>query len=495
MNTCVSLLGSEARCEINSHLADDYCDSKGEKMNSAKIITAIILSILLLCSCVAAPENLRNPDAGPPYMGTQADNPMVTDISDDNNTTLVETDLVERGSLEVIRNQLALDLQKTYKNLTIKNVRVSNALFMPTYDIDIGINPDYDFTLLLEHLYGDSFNVSDEKNYFRKRVGDIVSQGYPAYTEPTYNEEEGTYMNVNVYFMDIDGFTPSEDYTLSSYMYSLGNVWGSQTGLGSAEDNRTWYNFSTKKKHKRYDLYVDYPANDEVYTMADGQKWGVAEAIKYVENFWNTYIAPSDPEDYTYSAKTLWVLELGNEKYGYLFSMQRQDKDGNYFDVDKCEYYNHDNEYVINNEPFIFTNRLTTYCAEKESITSYAKDFSFSLTNQVDSGDELLTLGAACETLSNALAKNISVNLTAELNYVVYCKGYPYYQIWEKPIFHEYKCLADCDFELRPVWCFRTPNQCYLQSSFDPERFFVDAVTGEVSTIVNYEYKKVENAE
>ena len=490
MNTCVSFVGGEARCEIVSHLAHNYCDRKGEKMSSTKMIIAIILSLLLLCGCVATPENLKSSDADPPYVDTQADKLTVTDISDDDNTTPVETALVERGNLEVIRNQLALDLQKNYKSLTVENVRVSDALFMPTYDIDIGINPDYDFNVLLEHLYGGSFDISDENNYYHKRIGDIVSQGYPAYTEPTYNEEEGTYMNVNVYFMDIDGFKPSEDYTLSSYMYSLGNVWGSQTGLGSVEDNRTWYDFSTKKKHKRFDLYFDYPTNDETYTMIDGQEWGAAEAIEYVENFWNTYIAPSDPEDYTYSAKTMWVLELGDEKYGYLFSMQRQDKDGNYFDVDKCEYYNLDNEYVMNNQPFIFTNRLMTYCAEKESVTSYAKDFSFSLTNQVDSGDELLTLGAACEILSDALARNISMKLTAELNYVVYCKGYPYFQIWEKPIFHEYKCLADCDFELRPVWCFRTLNQCYLQNSIDPQRFFVDAVTGEVSTIVNYKYQK-----
>lgn len=457
-------------------------------MNSNRIAVALILLILLLCSCVPTPENLREQPLTPPEVTSEG----LAEDGDGTGTTATEeeTPIIERGNLNVIREQFGTDLKKKYKSFSITSARASEASAMPVYDIDIGINPDFDFDTLLERVYGEKYDIHDESNYFRRKRGDIITPDYPAYTEPTYNEEERQYINLNIYLMDIDGFTPADDITLSSYMYSLGNVWGSQTGRGNDGERIKWYYFETEKKHKRYDLYSDYPADDEIYTMADGQEWGATEAIEYVENFWNTYIAPSDIDNYKYSVKTLWVLDIDDGKFSYLFSIQRQDKDGNYFDVDKCDFYNLDNEYVMNNESFIFTNRLMTYCAEKETLTQYTKDFSFSRTRPTDDGNNLLTLGAACQALSDALARNMSLKLTAELNYVVYCKGYPYYQLWESPTFHEYKCLADCDFELRPVWCFRTPNQCYLQNSSTPERFFVDAVTGEVSSIVNYKYQK-----
>ncbi len=241
---------------------------------------------------------------------------------------------------------------------------------------------------------------------------------------------------------------------------------------------------------KRYDLDAQTPAEDEVYTMQDGQEWNVCEAIDFMEDFWAEYIAPSDPADYTYSVKSLLILELGDDKYGYLFAMQKQDENGNYLDVDFSDYYFADKNTIPNDEPFVYTNRLYSYCAQKEVLNQFNKDFSFSYEKAQDQGDDLLSLGAAMDVLSEALAPNIGLTLTAELNYVVMCKGYPYYQIWEYPEFYEHVCLTECDFEIRPVWCFRPEGQCYLMNSVEADRYYVDAVTGEVSTIVKYIYRK-----
>lgn len=454
---------------------------------------AMLLIAASLFGCVDTPDSLKESQTEPSDSNTAVLS--LEDYEDSasaENTSAKVNETVERGSLAAIRNQLETDLKKTYKNISVSYARVSNADAMPTYNIKIGINPNYDFDKIIGFLYEDKYDVKDENNFSHIKAGDVRNPNYPAYKEPTYIESEKAVLTINVYPMDIDAFKPkkADDITLSTYMYSLGNIWGSQSGGGDGKNIKPWYNFESCDIYKTYDLYNELPDKNESYTMADGKEWNTVEAIEYVEYFWNEYIAPSDPQVYIYSVKTLWIIDLGDDKFGYLFSVQRQDENGNYFDVDFTDYYFVDKDVIPNEEPFIYTNRLYTYCAQKEVLTRFTKDYSFSLEEKTDEGNDLLSLGESSKRLSETLAPNISLNLTAELNYLVMCKGYPYFQIWEYPEFYDYICLTDCDFEIRPVWCFKPVGQCYLKNSIAVERYYVDAVTGEVITIVNDRYQK-----
>lgn len=457
-------------------------------MNSFKI-GLISLVCLCLCSCVDTPTSLTQKEPTITSENAVASTDVLNDKANYASSSTDEIVQFERGNLETISNQILLDLQKNYKNITVTMARVSEADTMPTYDIEIGMNPDFTIDEILEQLYGDNYDF-ENKNYYRlHRIGEPINIEYPARTEPEYGEDGDIWLR-NVYDMDIYGFAPvyRKDPTLSVYMYSTGIIFGSECGGGIGNGN-DWFSYSGREICKQYYLMNEQPSPDEAYTMVDGNEWNVLESIKFVETFWNDYITPSDTYNFTYSVKALYVVEIDDSHFAYLFEVQKQDEAGNYYDVDKSEIYL-TNKSILEGIPFVYTNRLVTYCAEKESISRFGKDFSFKLTDKTDDGDDLLTLGVATELLSEALAPNISLNLTAELNYMVICKGYHCADDWIKKYFYTDLCLRDSDFEIRPYWCFKPVGQCFLMNELAAERYYVDAVTGEVSTITRGMYQK-----
>lgn len=449
-------------------------------MNILKTTLAMTLACLLFCSCVDTPDSLKKEETKITAGNTTLGDDLGENINSNSAENVVQ---IERGDLNAMRNQLELDMQNTYQNIDIIRARIGDGDTMPTYSVTIGGNPDYDFNALIEYLYIDRFDVTNEKYYTKNRTGDIRDSSYPAYTEPTYNEYENAVMSINVYEIDIDRFSPAEstDYTLSSYYYSIGNVWGSQSGGGAGNSDYYW--FEAYSLYDRCDLEYEKPTENLSYKMSDGEEWNANDAIAYVENFWNKYLAPSDLEEFEYSVKTLYVIQLGDDVYGYLFDIQRKDKNGNYYDVERYDnyVYTSDSEQIVNGNPFIYTNNQMTWCAEKEVITRYIKNYSVNFESTTDSGDDLLTLGAASRILSDSLAPNIDLMLIAELNYAVVCKGYPYYQIWEYPYFSNFTCFTTCDFEIKPFWCYR-PEQC-TQIGDSAEIYFIDAVTGALSIL------------
>lgn len=467
-------------------------------MNTFKTAITSILACILLCSCVATPENLKEPSETIPEKSSSQETISGSDGADSGDVKPDEEKPVERGNLEVIRSQLNADLKKTYKNIDIVSARVGEAETMPTYDVKLGRNPDYDFRKLIEYFYSDKYDCSDEKYYIHRKTGELQDPDdeYPPHYEPTKYNGEDTYVGMNAYAIDIDGFEPTEDDLYeSTLMYSVGNVWGSETGCFSdSGEVQRWYFYSLYSVYKSYYLFSEKPDSNEKYVMMDGQEWNVLEAIEFMENFWNEYIAPSDPAEYTYSVKTVYIISLEDDKYGYLFSMQKQDQYGNYIDVDHSSFYygadSRPDGAVAKGEPFIYATDIYAYCAEKEVLTRFTKEYSFSYETAQDQGTDLLTLGSAMDILSDTLSPNSDLKLTAELNYVPMCKGYPYCQEWELPIFYDHYCFATCDFEIRPVWCFRKPDQCNLMNEFKWNRYFVDAVTGDVSLITNGDYLK-----
>ncbi len=460
-------------------------------MNTVKIL-AVLAFAASLFGCVDTPENLVK-QTTPSVIHETETSGKISDVMSDEHVeeAIVQ---VERGSLEEIRSQLDLDLQKTYKNITITYARTSEADTMPTYDIEIGMKPDFTLDSLLKRMYGDTLDISDKKYYLYRKIGEAIDKAYPALTEPKYRDDGKNIMSRNVYDMDITIFSPdyNKDVTLSTIAYSNGNIFGSQCG-GGLEHGNDWYSYADREICKQYYLMNEQPSPDESYVMVDGEEWNTLEAIEFVETFWKDYITPSDTYNFTYSVKALYVVKIDDSHFAYLFEMQRQDEAGNYYDVDKTDFYFSNNE-ILDGIPFPYTNRLVTYCAEKESISRFGKDFSFTLTDKTDNGDDLLALGAAAELLSEALAPNLKLHLTAELNYMVVCKGYHCADSWIKKDFYNDLFLRESDFEIRPYWCFKPVGQCFLMNEIMAERYYVDAVTGEVSTITRGTYQKYEQS-
>lgn len=440
------------------------------------IIIVYVLACTLLCSCAEVPESLSN-------SGNTGINIINSDFQYTDNTSNIEnienkTEISERGNLSVIRSQLKSDLSKTYPNIKIENARVSDGSIMPTFDIKIGGNSNFNFKNIIEYLYSDRFDINNDSFYTKIYKGESMDPDYPATLEPTYTENGIRNPNASDY--DIDEFAPDKnsDYTLSTYSYSTGAVWGSETGGGLYND---YYWFDAYTIYERYDLKYNYPVEDLSYKMTDGNEWSATEAIAFVENFWNTYLSPSDPEKFEYSVKTLFVILLSEDTYGYLFELERKDENGNYFDVD-CG-YKQDNEAIESGDPFKIGNTQMTWSIEKETITRFTKNFSFNYEKQTNDGNDFLTLGKAADILSESLAPNINLDIySAELNYVVVCKKYPFFEIWEYPWYYESICLDRCDFEIKPFWCFRT-DKSTLMNAGNCEIYFIDAVTGELSVM------------
>lgn len=360
----------------------------------------------------------------------------------------------------------------------IKNARIGNGSIMPTYNIKIGGNPDFNFKNVIEYLYADRFDTNNDSFYTKVYKGEPMDSDYPATFEPTYTENGIRNPNANDY--DIDEFSPTKnfDYTLSTYAYSTGAVWGSESG-GGLHNDYYWYDAYTI--YARYDLKYNYPNEDLSYKMTDGNEWNATEAVAFVENFWNTYLSASDPVKYEYSVKTLFVIQLSEDTFGYLFELERKDENGNYFDVD-CGYIQ-DDEAIESGNSFKIGNAQMTWSIEKEVITRFIKNYSFSTEEQTDNGTDLITLGKALDILSESLAPNIDLDInSAELNYVIVCKKYPFFEIWDYPCYYESICLDRCDFEIKPFWCFRT-DKSTLMNVGNCEIYFIDAITGELSVM------------
>ncbi len=489
------------------------------------ILTAVLI-LSTVCGCAEVPENLRDEPSKKESAIVSAEvsisdnistnpaisifdnistnssvsisdnistNPSVS-ISDNINTTPIAAEKAEQGNISTIRSQLSLDLQKTYKNIDILNARVGTGEVMPTYDIEIGANEDFTLDKVVELLYSD--RVDDIKNpkYWRyTKVGDscdTTTEKYGYHDKPFLAEDEGVLYNKNIFVYDIDIFQPDKekDQSFASFHYSTGNVWGSETGGDFTGEEKYWgENFPSAAV---YNLDYEKPPEGLSYKMADGKEWELNEAIAYVETFWNDYLAESDPDDFEYAAKSVKVKDFGDGTYGYYFSIQRKDRNGNWYDVNHITYI-HFNDDINAGKPYMVFNNNMTWCAEKEVITRYKKDYSFTLGTVTEPGDNLLTLGKASDLLSAALAPNIGLKLYAELNYIVVCKGYPYFSIWEYPVYYEDTALTTCDFEIRPFWTFR-PTVVHDSNFGNPEIYFVDALSGDVLVMVRGQFEVME---
>ncbi len=441
-------------------------------MTKLKAFLAAALVCVIAAGCAEMPDSLKE-SAAPESEASEA--VTVPQPSATAEQTEAEFQPAERGDMNVIRSQLDYDLQKTYKNITVEWARAGEGSVMPTYDVRTARGEDFDIYSHAEYLFGGRLDVRDEKYWTHENIGDPMYKDYPVSDEPELLPD-GNVLNLNCLTFATDAFREDakRDMWLGFVSNTKGEIWGSKTGSRAPDGTYYHDSFDTAA---RYDLDREAPPEGLSYTMYGGEEWSVGDAIKFVEGFYNSEIAPSDPQAYTYFAKTLFVKSLPGDTFGYLFVMQKRDEAGNFFDVDR--HYLTDMEAIESGDPFMISSGNMCWCSQKETPARYTKGHSVEYTLETDSGDSLLTLGAAADILSEKLAPNINLNLSAELNYVTVCKSYPYYSVWEYPTYYEYLALTDCELEIKPYWCFRPVGS----SSFDgdgAEIYFVDAVSGEV---------------
>ena len=374
---------------------------------------------------------------------------------------LPEIEDSESGGLEYVRSRLEDDLKTEYPNFKIVGARVPDSDGMPVTDIDVGLNPSYDVKSLAERFFAERFDTENEDLYVERFPDDPRDSSRPA----GENNRTGIYIKC---------FQPDEeDLNMQALMHSTGLLCGSETG---ALDNLNAYsgNYETVAT---FDLLYETLPEDLSYEMSRGGEWNAGEAVAFMEEFWNGYVAPSDPEECSYRVRNFTVRDLGDGSFGYLFDMEKTDRNGNHIDMDPFE--TGDPEALMNGEAFAKGCGLTAWCAEKEKITRFSKEWSFSEREPEESGAKLLTLAKAGEILSQSLPpEGLGHDYTAELNYLPFCKGYPYNKDSDIYSVINSVLLGQCEYELRPFWCIR-PVGYNSDDSYKFEKAYIDAITGE----------------
>ncbi len=416
-------------------------------------IIPLLLTAIFLTSC--APQAARIPKTTFPAV------PYTSDASPEAWTApppepLPELDSSDSADLSEIRAELEAAPEIILPNVKILRARVPNADSMPIIPIKLGISPDYDLEAFAAALFGDRFDTSDGNLYTEKYLGAPDDEDNVA----------RTYCKI---------FVPDEsDSNMLAIMHSTGHLRGSATGYLS---NPHAYSPGEYEIKEIYDLDIVRPAADLSYATSDGEEWNALEAIEFVEDFWNDYAAPSDPEPCRYRVKRLTVVDLEDGTYGYYFELEKTDEKGRYIDMNK--YLIYDRAALAAGEPFIFGCGLSSWCPEKETFTNFTRDISFS-EQEPESDTELITLSKAAEILSEALPEDFGRGYAAELTYEIRCKGYPYASSDGDYHYDEQKLLNCCEFELCPYWVFKKEGYSSLEPELD-EEFFVDAITGEFS--------------
>ena len=439
-----------------------------------KNLLSVILSLVLLTACTQVPQNIK--ERNKQLESTPQAETVVSASSTDSGTQEAQTD--DMGDLDYIRSRLQTDASKKYGTITVKHASVGEAKTMPTYKVEVGGNPQYNFKNTLSFLYKNKYDINEQKHYQYLPYDKIN-------TEPTKNdnpEKEYDYNAPESFFYDVTGFSPDkDDFTHSTYYYTDGAVWGSQTGkLAAGEDYEAL--FINKNSVKYY-----YPQYDDVsnvsYKMQDSQEWRLTDAIKYMEDFWNTQLTQNDPAKYTYSVWRVDVIPLTTKNYGYFFIMCPKDENNGVYDIDSYEDWDVEEEKVYRKERFFVCPYHYAFCINKDTMTRFSKNFSFKPIQVVDQNDKMLTLGKAMSILENTLSEYINADFeTAELKYIITCDKYPFKEYDGTVHYYLNYCTKTCDLYARPYWCFRRGDP-HRGSWGNTINYYVDAVTGDVHVV------------
>lgn len=468
--------------------------------------TILIFSCLLitvLCNCAKTPEDVQK----------RADildekEQTVNTFSKDSNN--IDSNCFEYGTLEQIRNQLMSDIANNNTPIKVSNARVGTGEIMPVYDVRAEINELGKFSEICNDFYNGKYDVNKKECYQVYHNGEAIDKKYPAYEYPFDYDNDGSIHTANAYPYDSYNFYPYQNSPNSTHLFGTGAAWGDNTG----EVGRSTY--LSLETECIYNPLREEISDEIEYVMHDGNFWRLNDAIHFAEKFINESLGKVEIEDYTHYVQTVCVQKFEDETYSYLFEFVTQDFNGNYYESENYypksvyDYYSKNETYmdkVFGGQAFPMEMHSFMWLFEKDTVNRFAKAISFKYEQSTDDGDDLLTLYGAINHLDQKLANKKSLEIEcAELNYVLYCKEYDIWQKWydgkwyeycvekgwdflndengtlKESAFFEANAITDCELELRPVWVFSTVDTNIIDY-YEGEKYYVDALTGEVTVI------------
>ncbi len=458
-----------------------------------KFLTAFFLA--LLCACAQAPENVKK-------QAEILDNSGQDVLSQSQSNSDIEyVERKERGSLADIRAQLETDIALNNSRIIILDAYVGEGEIMPTYSTHVGGTDVEHIYELAEFVYSGKYDTTDESLYRRHLGTDPLNSDYEATDYPYDYDGDGFINGPNSFVVDMCSYFPDET---NPYLC----VGAHSTGLVAGyEDNQyntfeynsvAEYNFLTKRNNT-VDC-IEYNSEEESwivtpcdiskisYKMLDGNEWAVTDAVTFAEEYYNEHLTVFEVNDVSFKVNSVCVVDIGNGCYGYYMVMGCFDENGNHIDSERA--YIYDWERVGNNEAFYIENQSFLWTYKKDVACNFSKDFGTTERVATDNGDDLITLSQAVNILDETLAQEISFTVPcAQLCYVVTCTGYgEIYDRWNvdrseayfaSENYYESICFRDCDFELRPMWVFKSSSYSHHRMN-SGQSFMVDAKSGEV---------------
>lgn len=444
-----------------------------------KLLLSVIMLSSLLVACQKAPENVQEK--------VDILDGNISKVDTNNSDSTYTGEVKEKGTLEEIRNQLEYDLQNNNTRISVNTARIGTGTTMPTYNVKIKSNDlkseatQSAFENLAKLLFADKY-INDEKAYeFRNRSDARDPNDSPH--EEFWLNDDGVLMRPTVYNMDVKVYSPvKEKNTEALVAHSTGRVYGSPEGLEKFKISPT-----------NIVIQVGIDDLDVSYPMEDGTMWKVSDAVKFAEEFFNNEdLMALEPQKGIYEVQYVYVMPMSDNTYAYFFYLNRKDQNGNYLDTHDSHEVLYAEDEIKNNKPFYMGTQAFIWCVEANKVYYFDKGYSFEYLDATDSGDELFTLNGALSILEKKLAKERALSIRcAELNYAIICKGYPYYEKNKEYVDDSYPiqmyydaslCRSNCDFELRPVWVFKTEDFVPMTSNAS-EIYYVDAITGEVTKL------------
>ncbi|MBE6869787.1 MAG: hypothetical protein E7494_13695 [Ruminococcus albus] len=435
------------------------------------IMSLTIIAMLSLSACKEAPEEVKKEnDILNSTQALDKDSylkPSETGGKQSRNSNY------EYLTLDEIRAQAEKTLNENGTNVTVEHVNISSGNVMPTYKVEPYNKNFEELSPLTEYLFGEEFTLDAPYCEYHK-AGKSDTPG-----DPENPHDFILYMG-----KELD-FTHSLVYHETGYAF-----YNAVTGT---DPYRFTEFFPTEK---RYRLDMGEELDGETYTMTDGSKWSVNDAVEFSVSFCDTYFAPLEGDAFTYQVTDLRVKELG-EGTGFVVELKRLDKNGNSYDDhyyypntqisrDMDGAYSEDN-WIARGCPWLYSSGIELTFNGKEKVNSFMKTNTPTAGEVLDSGETLLSLDSAIKIISASMADKAVYSFeSAELEYYYVsldCPG------WDDPKsgHDESNMLSFADVELRPYWAFTMPD-CYHDTQGGEDSimvhydslFLVDAVTGEL---------------
>ena len=355
-------------------------------MRIKKSLICVLISLSLLAGCAKAPSEVEK------------------EIDDYNSAQAVsETDIDTLPVSDALNEARSFcDANKT--NIKIQNLILPESTKMPTYDVRFDNSGVADlFTKLQsEPLFSNKGGGTtvDTPNDFTiwKTQKDYCFTAFPEYNGVNYyrrtsdvkQADWGTYYGQNMRM--------SEAGCISLYADEQ------NTGIGSA------MKYPVDKR-----FLINQLNNTESYTLCDGKRMSVSDAVKFAQKFCNEKIAAAEKNQFEYQVNYLDVRKVADGKFGYYVSLCRKDKYGNLFDATSMYPYLID-EFEARNA--LIASPMYLWITSHDSIAEFQRMYTFSIAES-GTNDKIVTLRSAVDTLSKELAQGKSYDFdTAELKYI-----------------------------------------------------------------------------